>query len=81
VEVRRNRALGASVSLGGEGFRRSQQLRNARSWLHLVSGLGLVAVVGLVIRGPWLGIPVVLALILVLQAIRFWLGRSLRAPG
>jgi hypothetical protein len=69
----------ASMHLGSEGFRRRQRLRSARSWLHLVSGFGLVAIIGLVIKGPWLGIPVALALILVLQAIRFWLGRSLRS--
>ncbi|WP_157181537.1 hypothetical protein [Actinopolymorpha alba] len=67
----------ASLSLGSEEFRRRQRIKTARSWLHLFSGLGAVAIIGMVIRGPWIGIPVALAIILVLQLVRFVLGRSL----
>lgn len=62
---------------GPAQFRRRQRIRSARSWLHLFSGLGLVAIVGLVIRGPWIAIPVFLAVIGVMQLIRYMLGRSL----
>lgn len=71
----------ASVSGGSEEFRRRQRIRTARSWLHLFSGFGGVAIVGLVIRGPWILIPVVLVVILVLQLVRYLLGRSLPQSG
>jgi hypothetical protein len=70
----------ASAPLGTEQFRRRERIRSTRSWLHLFSGLGGVAIVLLVIQGPWLLIPVFLVVILVFQAIRYWIGRSL-PPG
>ncbi|GAA5011026.1 hypothetical protein [Actinopolymorpha pittospori] len=68
---------GASLPLGADQFRRRQRIRTARSWLHLVSGLALVAIVGMVVRGPWIGIPIALVVIAVLQLVRYLLGRSL----
>lgn len=65
------------ASLGADQFRRRQQIRSTRSWLHFVSGFGGVAIILLVLRGPWLGIPVVGVVILVLQLVRYWIGRSL----
>lgn len=70
----------ASAPLGTDQFRRRERIRSTRSWLHLFSGLGGVAIVLLVIQGPWLLIPVFLVVIGVLQVIRFWIGRSL-PPG
>jgi hypothetical protein len=70
----------ASTPLGTDHFRRRERIRSTRSWLHLFSGLGGVGIVLLVIRGPWLLIPVFLVVIGVLQVIRLWIGRSL-PPG
>lgn len=67
----------ASMPLGANQFRRRQRIRTARSWLHLFSGLAFVAIVGMVVRGPWIGIPVALVVIAVLQLVRYLLGRSL----
>jgi hypothetical protein len=58
-------------------FRRHQRIRSARGWLRFAEGLGLVAIVLLALRGPWLGIPVAAAVILVAEGIRHLLGRSL----
>lgn len=71
---------GASMSLGKERFRREQRVRNARSWLHLASGLCVVAAVPLVIRGPLIGVGIALVASGLLQVVRFLLGRpQLRA--
>jgi hypothetical protein len=67
----------ASLPLGAQDFRRRASLRNTRSWLHFASGLGLVAIILLVIRGPWIGIPIAVVIIGILQLVRFLLGRSL----
>lgn len=67
----------SSLPLGAQDFRRRESLRNTRSWLHFASGLGLVAILLLVIRGPWIGIPIAAVVIGILQLIRFMLGRSL----
>jgi hypothetical protein len=68
---------GASMPLGTDQFRRRERIRTARGWLHLASGLAFVAIVGMVVRGPWIGIPVALVVIAVLQLVRYLLGRSL----
>lgn len=64
---------------GEERFRRLQRIRSARGWLHFASGIGAVVIVGLVLRAPGYGIPVVLIVIGVMQLVRYWLGRYL--PG
>jgi hypothetical protein len=61
-------------------FRRLNRLRNARSWLHFASGFAVPALIVLVVRGPWMGIPVVLGVVLLLQLARYWIGRVLPPP-
>lgn len=67
----------SSLPMGAQDFRRRASLRNTRSWLHFASGLGLVAILLLVIRGPWIGIPIAAAVIGILQLVRYLLGRKL----
>ncbi|MBM7789869.1 hypothetical protein [Tenggerimyces flavus] len=71
----------SSLPLGAQDFRRRASLRNTRSWLHFASGLGLVAILLLVIRGPWIGIPIAAVVIGILQLVRYLLGRSLPREG
>lgn len=58
-------------------FRRHQRIRAARGWLRFAGSVGLIAILLLVLRGPWLGIPIAVAVILVFEGIRYLLGRSL----
>jgi hypothetical protein len=58
-------------------FRRQKRLRSARSGLHFASGFAVPALILLVVRGPWIGIPVVLGVVLLLQLARYWIGQFL----
>lgn len=67
----------AGPSVAEARFRRQQRVRNARSWLHLASGLCMVAAVPLVIRGALVEVGIALVASGLLQVVRYLLGRSL----
>lgn len=69
-------APGQAPVIGGERrFRRQRRIRTARDVLHFASGFALIAALGFVLRGPWVGIVVALGVVGVLRITRFGLGR------